>query len=359
MKHFRTTISTFLCATAMFAASGVKQPGPRPAAVKNYCATHPGTVCQNSDTLLSGFQHPTCVAQDANGNTWVLNTNNDATDPYTGSMMKVNSTNTSILGTKNMTAYFRLSSAVGVGSSIWVVGTTSNGGADIVQFNGSTGATQNTVSGILTSGAFPANLTISYDGTFIWVGGNGAAQMARINPSTLAVTNYTVATAPNSMVADTAGHVWMTAGINYPGHKNLVGIGQDGSAFGSYAFAGSDLEDIAFDGTKLWITDFYNKTVFNLSIYGSGGVVIHNIFANNGWSPWGVASDGIDTWVTSDEAQSVFKFNGSDGTIDNIFATDASPGKPFFFGTLGLGGKIWIPDYFQGSLTMITVPSGT
>lgn len=314
-------------------------------------------------SILTGFSHPVAMAQDANGNTWAVGSNNQASDPYTGSLFKVNQSNTQILGVKHMGngsagagSYFRLSSAIGFGSDIWVLGTNSNGTADLVQVNGSTGTTTATLANVLPTGSFPNNLDITKDASFIWVA--GTLSVTRINPATLAVNTYSTNCTTTAMVADAGGHVWMTCGNAYPGHPNLVGIGQDGTVFQTATFAQSDLEDIAFDGSQVWLDDFAGKAVFNITCCGSGGVFIHQVFLNFG-SPFGITSDGIDIWVTVDQAQSVFKFDGSNGTVDNILGTDASPGKPYFFGSFGLGGKIWIPDYFRGSVTMLLVPTGT
>ena len=68
-------------------------------------------------------------------------------------------------------------------------------------------------------------------------------------------------------------------------------------------------EDMAFDGTSLWIANFFGNNVTKLQ--PSTGKVLATFPVGN--RPWGVAYDGANVWVTNVLGDSVTKLRASDG----------------------------------------------
>ena len=83
---------------------------------------------------------------------------------------------------------------------------------------------------------------------------------------------------------------------------------------------GSSAEDIAFDGTNMWVTNYGGNTVTELSPTG----------ATLGTSPWatspvGIAFDGTNMWVTNGSGNSVTELSPSGATL-GTFAVGSQPG---------------------------------
>lgn len=105
---------------------------------------------------------------------------------------------------------------------------------------------------------------------------------------------------------------------------------------------GEDLHGILFDGTNIILGDSNNDRVVKLS--ASDGTVLSQ--RRVGDTPWGIASDGADIWVTNIVSNNVARLRTGGGTVrrrkwsqEVLFSTAPS---------------IWVANYSDATVSKIT-----
>jgi hypothetical protein len=85
---------------------------------------------------------------------------------------------------------------------------------------------------------------------------------------------------------------------------------------------GTSPNDVAFDGSSVWVTNEADNTVTKLR--ASDGTLV-GTFSAGGTTPTFLAYDGANTWVSSKGGNYVIKLRGSDGSLLGTFSVGISP----------------------------------
>ncbi len=128
---------------------------------------------------------------------------------------------------------------------------------------------------------------------------------------------------------------------------------------------GDQPEGIAFDGANLWVANYGHidigppnactptwvdgNTV--TEIRASDGALLRTVTVGD--SPYGVAFDGTNVWVTNEFSNSVTKIQASTGTVIGTYAVGQSPAGIVFDGT-----NIWTANFYDGTVTELLASTG-
>jgi hypothetical protein len=238
---------------------------------------------------------------------------------------------------------------------------------ELQEFNTSDGTLVRTVTGLVEE---PAHLL--YDGANVWVSGGGTS-IIKVKASTGAVLGtFTVPGQGGGMAFD-GQYVWVANNTNYNGVSKLLATT---GAVTTYTLSGCNTaNDLAFDGTNIWVSCLNTSNVLELSSTGSvlntftlGGIGVHpegitfdgtNIWVavgsgaagsldrinvttlaetsfSVGSYPFNLTFDSVYIWVTDSGVSTVSKFLASTGALVGTYAV-SSPGSIAFD-----GGNIWV-----------------
>ena len=93
----------------------------------------------------------------------------------------------------------------------------------------------------------------------------------------------------------------------------------DGVNLGTFA-VGEAPEGIAFDGTNIWVANYFGKSATKL--LASDGTVSWTFEVVN--LPYGIAYDGTNIWVASFQDNTVTKLRTGDGMVLGTFPVGGS-----------------------------------
>jgi len=103
-------------------------------------------------------------------------------------------------------------------------------------------------------GANPKGVAVTEEA--VWVANAGGRSVTRLDPDADETTTTRVGGTPRDLV-EAGGRIWVSNG---DGYVSALDLG-DGSELGRIELAGSEPEDIAFDGKQLWVTTGRTGTV--------------------------------------------------------------------------------------------------
>jgi YVTN family beta-propeller protein len=107
---------------------------------------------------------------------------------------------------------------------------------------------------------------------------------------------------------------------------------------------GSGPNGIAFDGTYLWVSNYYSNTVSKVSISSSSVVGTFTV----GSGPRGVVFDGTFIWVANYLSNTVTKLQPSNGAVIGTFAVGSGP---YFMAVNTANHTIWVPNLNSNTVT--------
>ena len=218
---------------------------------------NPATGAVLGAYTLPAASSPYGIAFDGS-NIWAAN-NNSST------VSKVSAATGAVIGTYALPAGSRPIGVVFDGTSIW---TANNSGSSVSKINPATGAVLGTY--VLPLGSSPRS--IAFDGTNIWTANEGTSAVSKINPSTGAVIGTYPLPAdsrPVGIVLDQPGYSTNTARaldkstymwtVNNYGTVSTISVAT-GAVIATYPVGVSPF-GIAFDGTNIWVTNYVSATV--------------------------------------------------------------------------------------------------
>ena len=103
--------------------------------------------------------------------------------------------------------------------------------------------------------------------------------------------------------------------------------------------AGESPFDLAFDGVNLWVSNFVAGSVSK--IRASDGTIVGTFSV--GYHPSGIAFDGQNIWVGDGPASNLYQVRASDGAVIGTFPM--GPGTsavPSFWGVAFDGANVWV-----------------
>ena len=196
----------------------------------------------------------------------------------------------------------------------------------------------------LPAGVSPQGIV--FDGTNIWVGGNGSLIEYSVMDGNIIVNNTgdwwvncTTSFGVAGMASD-GTNIWAANGS---GNSVTKLKASDGSFVGSYS-VGTPPQGIAFDGTNVWVATWSSNNVTKLN--ASDGSLVGSYSA--GITTNGVAFDGTNIWVTAWSTNSVTKLSPS-GAVLGTYGVGAQPTAIAFDGT-----HIWVTNYNGSNVTKLT-----
>ena len=184
---------------------------------------------------------------------------------------------------------------------------------------------------------------VEFDGTDLWVASSGSATVMRVRASDgKLLETWTGATQANAIVA-AMGKIFIT-GLTTPGSLYMIDPTQPAGAVTTLTSdLGNTLTGIAFDGSRLWISQTGSVSIVSLN--PTTVTTVSTGFTQ----PNGVLYDGANIWITDVFAQSLLKLN-SDGSITQTITVGVSPQFPVFDGT-----NLWVPNINSHSVTVVRV----
>ena len=197
---------------------------------------------------------------------------------------------------------------------------------------------------------------VASDGADLWVTNQVGNSVSRIRASDGSVLGgWTGATAAIGVIA-AMGRIFVT-GANNPGNLYMIDPTASPGAVTTLASnLGNQPNGIAFDGAKLWTSNF------NADSPG-GGVSIITPGATTPWSvttvtsgfnvPKGIVFDGSHIWVTDQAAGTLLKLDSAGAVLQTV-SVGANPQFPAFD-----GHNIWVPVYSDDALAVVRASDGT
>lgn len=184
---------------------------------------------------------------------------------------------------------------------------------------------------------------IAAAGGEVWVANRNANTVTKLRASdgvvlgTFAVGRRPMGVAISATSAGT--HVWVT---NNKGNSVTKLRASDGVVVGTYR-VGEGPFGIAFDGSSIWVANFFDGNVTKLSRDG----VPLGIFATDDGSA-GVLFDGNSIWVANNGNNTVTHLRPADGEVLETLAADAGP-----FGLAFDGSNLWVSNFSSNTVSKI------
>src|SRR6266511_536213 len=112
---------------------------------------------------------------------------------------------------------------------------------------------------------------------------------------------------------------------------------------------GSSPFGVAFDGADVWVTNSNSDYVSKLR--ASDGATLGTFSVGSG--PLGVAFDGADVWVTNSGSNNVSKLRASDGATLGTFSVGSTP-----FGVAFDGANVWVTNQGSNNVSKLRASDG-
>lgn len=106
----------------------------------------------------------------------------------------------------------------------------------------------------------------------------------------------------------------------------------------------------AFDGTNIWVVNYFGESVTVLKARDGSLVMTQPV----GSMPNGIAFDGHNMWVTNQGSNSVTVLKASDGSLVRTIPVDTGPQAIAFDGS-----NMWVGNYYSSTVSVLRVPDGT
>jgi hypothetical protein len=155
------------------------------------------------------------------------------------------------------------------------------------------------------------------------------------------------------VVADVQGYFrnFRADQLPAPINPNQVAILRSYAANRTAVFpVGASPYGVAFDGANIWVTNLNNNNVTKLRASDGANLGTFPV----GTSPRGVAFDGANVWVANSSSNSVTRLRASDGTSLGAVPVGMSPYAVAFDGT-----HIWVANLLGNSVTKLRASDGT
>jgi len=199
-----------------------------------------------------------------------------------------------------------------------------------------------------SDGTFVANYGVqggpwgmAFDGSNIWVTNYYSNSISKRRASDGAdLGSFGLADSYPKGIACDGAFIWV-AGTNY-----LQRVGIDGLVSGVVGIGGG-LNDVAFDGTYLWVT---SSGGFVAKVDRSAMAVVATYPATN---PWGIAFDGAHMWVANYGKTIVSKRRVSDGFEVGYYDVGGNPRGVAFDGV-----NIWVAVASNNNLVKLRASDG-
>jgi streptogramin lyase len=199
-----------------------------------------------------------------------------------------------------------------------------------------------------TANAAPTGITTAYDGS-VWFTENSANKVARLNPATGAVTEFSVptaASAPDQITATPDGNVWFTERYG----RNVGRINEAGGAIAEFAVPGTGAypTTIATVGSAVWFASADSAATARLGTINSTGTITRLATGATRTTITSITGgpDG-NLWVTEvssywGDAVSEVVTTGF-GSFTNFRLSNRSAGPQSI--TVGSDGNLWFTEF--------------
>jgi YVTN family beta-propeller protein len=164
---------------------------------------------------------------------------------------------------------------------------------------------------------------LAFDGTNMWVTGQGSTTIEEIRASDNAVIGTFPCQEDPMAIAFDGANIWTAAGTVDKLRAS------DGAHLDSFLPGTGGVTGLAFDGTYMWGTNTNNDTVSKIDTSSDTVVATYP----TGHRPMAIAFDGTDMWVANTGSNTLSKIRASDGTLDATFAVGEYPNSLAFDGT--------------------------
>lgn len=152
---------------------------------------------------------------------------------------------------------------------------------------------------------------------------------AHFAPYQYGIATYSVGSNPHDMAFDGA-NLWVLNSDNTVTKLSA----SDGTVVGTYSVGSSTA--MVFDGVSIWLADSNTATVTRLNVSDGSVVATYSTGSVGGLND--IAFDGSNIWVTS-QADCVMKLNASDGSVEGKYSVAVgNPGRIAFDGS----GNVWV-----------------
>ncbi|MFO8102277.1 MAG: hypothetical protein R6U37_08985 [Dehalococcoidia bacterium] len=117
-----------------------------------------------------------------------------------------------------------------------------------------------------------------------------------------------------------------------------------------YSFSvGDKPRRVAFDGTNIWVTNYYGDTVSKLDAATGGAVGTYSV----GVKPVGIAFDGVSIWVANNNDSTVSKLNAATGSPVGTYSVGDVPVGVAFDGV-----NIWVANSGSDTVSKLDPATG-
>ena len=198
--------------------------------------------------------------------------------------------------------------------------------------------------GLTTVGSQPSLL--ASDGADIWVPNYLSNTVSRVRASDgKKLEDWTGASEPSAVLV-AMGRVFV---LSFSSHLYMIDPTQTAGAVTTLSSAVGGF-DLAFDGSKFWVTTGSNNV---LMVTPGSWSVTPVPTGYSGTQTNGILFDGSNLWVTDQGVNKLFKLD-STGTTVAYANVGAGPQYPAFD-----GHNIWVPNYSVNSLTVVRASDAT
>jgi hypothetical protein len=217
---------------------------------------------------------------------------------------------------------------------------------DVISYQGSSWITNTPIGGCVQPPFSPWAL-LAQQGAAGPAGGGGQG-LAEIRAALLQwyPTMYGVGSNPNEVAFD-GTNIWV---VNGAGNSVTKLLASTGAVVGTYA-VGNQPNGIAFDGANIWVANNASDNVTEL--LASSGAVVGTYVV--GRRPRGIAFDGTNIWVANQGDSSVTKLLASTGVVVGTYVVvdGGDPAGVAFDGT-----NIWVVNNALDSVTKLLASTG-
>jgi hypothetical protein len=243
------------------------------------------------------------------------------------------------LGGTTVTSYGSFTNPVGLafdGSNIWVADETYPGTVTMIPAASPYSGFDAGIGAPIAVGNYPT--AIVFDGSYIWVANSTDGTVTAINGSGEIVGTYSVGMTPEALAVDSSGVLWVANSDS----NNVMRLGtfSSGGTIGQIMTTtdvGNRPDALAFDGEHMWVGNFNDGSVTELSL--NGGIMgTHALLATTD-SPTGIAFDGTNIWVSTAGASGKLYELAPSGAVLHSYAVGSNPLAVAFD-----GASIWVAN---------------